>query len=102
MKQGLTGVLLAVFWCWGQPAVADALMQTQLDPMSLGLFRQVPFVAKWSLIVHKQVIPGDPQPHFSLFYVVLAGEQIVRSMGRVMPLRKVFGILPLRGEQHAT
>ena len=29
MKQGLTGVLLAVIWCWGQPAVADALMQSQ-------------------------------------------------------------------------
>ena len=29
MKQGLIGVLLAVIWCWGQPAVADALMQSQ-------------------------------------------------------------------------
>jgi hypothetical protein len=29
MKQGLIGLLLAVIWGWGQPAVADALMQSQ-------------------------------------------------------------------------
>jgi hypothetical protein len=29
MKQGLSGILLAVIWCWGQLAEADALLQSQ-------------------------------------------------------------------------